>query len=110
MKRFLILMIIILPVVFLQAQSIRQSSSAAKKTHAKEISASRLPKQVTAYISANLPNARITKVMKQKRDPSAKYVVHLEIKSKHHTLIFNKDAELVNLDGKRLTSTVLKKK
>jgi hypothetical protein len=106
MKRFLIIFALILPVVFLPGPVSAQTSS--KKIQKKEIAASKLPDKVTKYISANLPNAKITKAVKQKRHPEAAYVVYLTIKTKYHTLVFNKSGELVKLDGKKLDSTVLK--
>jgi hypothetical protein len=106
MKRLLIMLVLILPVAFLPVPVSAQTTS--KKIQKKEIAASKLPDKVTKYISANLPNAKITKAVKQKRQPEATYVVHLTIKTKYHTLVFNKSGELVKLDGKRLDSTVLK--
>jgi hypothetical protein len=102
MKKSLIMFAFILPSLFLQGQSTKPPSSAPKKLHTKEISPSKLPKSITNYISINLPSAKITKSMKQKRDPGAKYIVNVDIKTKHHTLVFNKGGELVKLDGKKI--------
>ncbi len=84
------------------------SQSSSRQTQKKEIPASKLPEKATKYISANLPNAKIKKVVKQKRKPDATYVVYVTIKTKAHTLIFNRGGVLVNLDGKKLEATVLK--
>ena len=107
MRKFIFLTAFLLPVLFMYPQNGKDQS--AQKTSGKEIPASKLPKQVTAYISANLPNARITKATKQKRNPSATYVVAVDIKTRHHTLVFDKSGVLVRLDGKKLKATVLKK-
>jgi len=96
----------VLPVLFIQAQSKKPSSSAPKKSHVKEISTSKLPKFITNFISTNLPNAKIIKAMKQKRNPGAKYIVNVDIKTKHHTLVFNKSGELAKLDGKIIKTSM----
>jgi hypothetical protein len=106
MRKFFMVVGIILPLFFMQAIASGQGNT--KKIQKKEIAASKLPDKITKYISANLPNAKITKAVKQKRQPEATYVVHLTIKTKYHTLVFNKSGELVKLDGKKLDSTVLK--
>ena len=81
-----------------------------REVQQKVIPASKLPSNVTKYISDNLPNARITRAVKQKRSPDATYVVNLTIKTKAHTLVFNKAGALVKLDGKALKGTVPKRK
>ncbi len=106
MRKLLVILAVAIPLFALPLQSYSQSTS--KKTQKKEIPASKLPDKVTKYISANLPNAKIKKAVKQKHKPDATYVVHVTIKTKAHTLIFNRSGELVNLDGKKLDSTVLK--
>ena len=106
MKKLLVVIAFILPVLFLQAQSTKLPSSAPKKAHIKEISTSKLPKVITSYISTNLPNAKIIKAMKQKRNPGAKYIVNVDIKTKHHTLVFNKSGELAKLDGKIIKTSM----
>lgn len=103
------MMAFVSPLLFLQAQ-INKHPSALKKVHIKEIPPSRLPKSITNYISKNLPNATITMATKQKRNPDAAYIVKIDIKTRHHTLIFNKGSELVKLDAKRLEATTVKKK
>jgi hypothetical protein len=96
MRKILIIIAFILPTLALHAQK------------AKEIAPAKLPDNVTSYISANLPNAKITKVVKQKRNPDATYVVSVSIKTKYHKLVFNKAGVLVKLDGKKLKATVKK--
>lgn len=106
MRRLLIILALILPLFLTPGSLFPQSTS--KKTQKKEIPASKLPDKITKYISANLPSARITKAVKQKRKPEATYTVYVTIKTKSHTLIFDHSGVLVNLDGKKLDSTVLK--
>jgi hypothetical protein len=106
MRRLFIIFAIVLPILALPGQAISQTTS--NKTQKKEIAPEKLPSKVTSYIYANLPNAKITKAVKQKRKPDATWIVYVNIKSKHHTLIFNKSGVLVNLNGKKLDSTVLK--
>jgi len=110
MNKLLIMIAFVLPVSFLQAQSTTPPSSAPQKLHIKEIPPSKLPKFIINYISTNLPSAKITKAMKQKRNPGAKYIVNVKIKTKYHTLVFNKDSELVKLDGKKIENATLKKR
>jgi hypothetical protein len=98
----------LLSALLLQAGEPGPGQSGPKKPRTKEISAARLPRSVTGYIAENLPTARITRVIKQKRTPGAKYIVSVTMKTKHHTLIFTRDGELVNLDGKKLKGTRLK--
>jgi hypothetical protein len=107
MRKILIIIAFVLPVMLLQAQNTKNPS--ASKSHKKEIPASKLPDNVTSYIATNLPNARITKVTKQKRNPGATYIVAISIKTKHHTLVFNNAGDLVKLNGKKLESTAVKK-
>jgi hypothetical protein len=104
MRKFLVVTLFVFPFLFIQGQSAKPRSADPKKVHAKVISPSKLPEFINRYISTNLPNAKITKAIKQRRSPGAKYIVHVEIKTKHHTLIFNKDGGLVNLDGKKITT------
>ncbi len=95
-----IFLILSLSLTSLQAQSGHEKDQ--PKVHKKEIAASKLPSKVTRYISANLPNASITKATKQRRNPDAKFEVHVVIKARHHNLVFNKAGDLVKLDGKRV--------
>jgi hypothetical protein len=106
MKRaliFLIQIVLIMPVVAGNQQEV-----SAKKVQGKEVPASRLPKKSIKYISANLPNAAIIKVIKQRRNPGAKFVVSVRIKSKNHTLVFDKSGDLVLLDGKKVYTKALR--
>jgi hypothetical protein len=102
MRKFLVLIVFVFPLLFVQAQGAKSQSVSRKKVHVKEITPSKLPKSITKYISVNLPNAKITKAMKQRRSPGAKYIVNVDIKTKHHTLVFNKEGGLVKLDGKKI--------
>ena len=96
----------VLPILAVSEPASAQSTS--KKTQKKEVEVSKLPQKITDYIHANLPSGKITKAVKQKRQPDATWVVHVSIKGKHHTLVFNNSNELVKLNGKKLDSTVLK--
>ena len=95
MKKALLLIAFILPVMFLQAQTVKEKSPS--KSSRKEIPASRLPKKVTTFISPSLPNAKITKVIKQKGRPEEKYIVSLSIKTKAHVLIFSNKGDFVRV-------------
>ena len=106
MRKLLIVTILILPVLVAAGQGSREAKT--PKVHKKEIAPEKLPKSITAYIQKNLPSAKITKAVKQRKKPDAAYIVYVTIKTKHHTLVFNKSEALVKLDGKRLKATVAK--
>ncbi len=101
MKNHFILVLLV-PLMFACTTGKETSNSGS---HRKEIPASKLPEAVTGYISANLPHAKITKVIRQKGEPAAKYIVSVSIHTRHHTLVFNRENELVKLDGKKLSGT-----
>jgi hypothetical protein len=95
MRKLLILITFLLSVVLLQAQHAKEPS--APKSHKKEISASRLPKKITNFITLNLPHAKITKVVKQRSVPGEKYLVYVQIKTRHHMLVFSSKGEYVRV-------------
>jgi hypothetical protein len=95
MRKLLILITFLVSVVVLQAQHAKEAT--APKSHKKEIAASKLPKKVTNFITLNLPHAKITKVIKQRSVPAEKYLVYIQIKSRHHMLVFDKKGEYVRV-------------
>ena len=88
MRMLLMILAFVLPVLTISEPAVAQARS--KKSQKKEVSKDKLPEKITKYIAANLPNGKITKAVKQKRNPDATWVVPVTIKSKHHTLVFNK--------------------
>jgi hypothetical protein len=95
MKKLLLIFIFILPLTF--AQAAMKKEPVSTKPLKKEIAVSHLPKATLSWISQNLPHAKITKVWKQKDKPGEKYIVAVTIKTKYHTIIFNKKGEFVRV-------------
>ncbi len=94
-KAVILMIAVILPVIFIDAQETKKSSSS--KVHRKEISASRLPKKITAFISENLPHAKIDRAVKQRGNPGEKFQVFVTIKTMHHMLVFDSKGEFVRV-------------
>jgi hypothetical protein len=109
MKKLFVVIAIILPALLLRAQDGKQRSPDPAKGHTREISPKRLPKSITTYIMFNLPDATITKATKQRKNPGGTYVVTLQLKTIRHILVFNKQGELVKLNGKRIKAATLEK-
>jgi hypothetical protein len=95
MRTILILTAFLLPMTILQAQNAKEP--AAPRSHKKEISASKLPKKITNFITLNLPHAKITRVIKQRSVPAEKYLVYVQIKTRHHMLVFDSKGEYVRV-------------
>jgi hypothetical protein len=91
----MLILAFVIPVLFLQAQ--KSPEKTTPKYHQKEVPASRLPKKATKFISANLPHATITRVIRQRGNPDEKFIVSVTIKTFHHVLIFNRHGDFVRL-------------
>jgi hypothetical protein len=98
MKTLLLSLALLLPATFLVGQPKKKSTS---KTGQREISPARLPARITKFISLSLPHAKITKAVKQKKNPKEKYFVTVRIKTFTHVLVFNKDGDFVRLIKKK---------
>jgi hypothetical protein len=95
MKTLLLILAFILPMELAHAEMKKESAS--KKTQKKEIAVSHLPKAAVNWISQNLPHAKINKVWKQKDKPGEKYIVAVTIKTKYHTMVFDKRGDFVRV-------------
>ncbi len=94
-KAVFLIMALILPVIFADAQGPKKTSSV--NVHRKEIPATKLPKKITSFISENLPHAKIDRAVKQRGNPNEKYQVYVTIKTMHHMLVFNNKSEFVRV-------------
>lgn len=95
MKKLLLIIAFILPIIF--AQAAMKKEPVLTKPQKKEIGVSHLPKPAVSWISQNLPHAKINKVWKQKDKPGEKYIVAVTIKTKYHTIVFDKKGAFVRI-------------